>query len=94
MTVRSMRDDNRVQLRYWIGNSADAGEGGTIGRGEEFTFSPPRALFRFGCVEAGAHDYGVMGNGQKIVCIKEPEAETKATQVNVVLNWASELKNK
>src|SRR5262252_8016802 len=59
----------------------------TIGKGEEFTFSPPRALFRFGCVEAGAHDYGVMSNGQKIVCIKEPEAETKATQVNVVLNW-------
>jgi len=66
----------------------------TIGGGEEFKFSPPRALFRFGCVAAGAHDYGVMSNGQKIVCIKEPEAETKATQVNVVLNWASELKKK
>jgi eukaryotic-like serine/threonine-protein kinase len=66
----------------------------TIGKGEEFTFSPPRALFRFGCISAGAHDYGVMGNGQKIVCIKEPEAETKATQVNVVLNWALELKKK
>jgi len=66
----------------------------TIGKGEEFTFGPPRALFRFGCIEAGAHDYGVMSNGQKIVCIKEPEAETKATQVNVVLNWASELENK
>lgn len=68
--------------------------GTTIGKGEEFTFSPPRALFRFGCVEAGAHDYGVMNNGQKIVCIKEPESETKATQVNVVFNWASELKKK
>ena len=68
--------------------------GTTIGKGEEFTFSPPRALFRFGCIAAGAHDYGVMGNGQKIVCIKEPEEETKATQVNVVLNWASELKKK
>lgn len=66
----------------------------TIGKGEEFTFSPPRALFRFGCITAGPHDYGVMGNGQKIVCIKEPEAETKATQVNVVLNWASEFKKK
>jgi len=66
----------------------------TIGKGEEFTFSPPRALFPFGCVEAGAHDYGVMSNGQKIVCIKEPEAEKRATQVNVVLNWASELKKK
>jgi eukaryotic-like serine/threonine-protein kinase len=66
----------------------------TIGKGEEFTFSPPRAVFQFGCVEAGAHDYGVMSNGQKIVCIKEPEAETKATQVNVVLNWALELKKK
>jgi len=66
----------------------------TIGKGEEFTFGPPRALFRFGCISAGAHDYGVMGNGQKIVCIKEPDAETKATQVNVVLNWASELEKK
>jgi len=66
----------------------------TIGKGEEFTFSPPRALFPFGCVTAGAHDYGVISNAQKIVCIKEPEAETKATQVNVVLNWASELKKK
>jgi len=38
-----------------------------IGKGEEFTFSPPQALFRFGCVEAGAHDYGVMSNGQKVL---------------------------
>jgi len=66
----------------------------TVGKGEEFTFSPPRVLFRFGCVASGAHDYGVMENGQRVVCIKEPEAETKATQVNVVLNWASELKKK
>ena len=66
----------------------------TIGKGDEFTFSPPRALFPFRCITAGAHDYGVMSNDQKIVCIKEPEAETKATQVNVVLNWASELKKK
>ena len=65
-----------------------------VGKGEEFTFSPPRALFRFGCLEAGAHDYGVMSNGQKVVCIKEPDAETKATHVNVVLNWTSELKKK
>jgi len=35
-----------------------------------------------------------MGKAEKIVCIKEPEAETKATQVNVVLNWAAELKKK
>jgi hypothetical protein len=40
-----------------------------VGKGEEFTFSPPPALFRFGCIEAGAHDYGVMSNGQKVVCI-------------------------
>ena len=68
--------------------------GTTIGQGEEFTFSPPQALFPFRCVTAGAHDYGVMSNGQKIICIKEPEAEKKATQVNVVLNWTSELKKK
>ena len=65
-----------------------------VEKNEEFTFSPPQALFRFGCVEAGAHDYGVMRNGQKIVCIKKPDAETKATHVNVVLNWTSELKKK
>jgi len=35
-----------------------------------------------------------MPDGQHFICIKEPESETKAMQVNVVLNWASELDKK
>lgn len=65
----------------------------TVSPSSEFTASPPRPLFPFSCVQSG-HDYGVMPDGQHFICIKEPESETKAMQVNVVLNWASELEKK
>ncbi len=65
----------------------------TVSAGSEFTASPPRLLFSFSYIQSG-HDYGVMPDGQHFICIKEPESETKAMQVNVVLNWASELDKK
>ena len=65
----------------------------TVSPSSEFTASPPQPLFPFSCVQSG-HDYGVMPDGQHFICIKEPESETKAMQVNVILNWASELEKK
>jgi hypothetical protein len=65
----------------------------TVSPSGEFTASPPRPLFQFSCVQSG-HDYDVMPDGQHFICIKEPESETKAMQVNVILNWASELEKK
>jgi Tol biopolymer transport system component len=65
----------------------------TVSSGNEFTASAPHALFVFSCNQAG-HDYAPMPDGQHILCIKAPESETTATQVNVVLNWAKELTGK
>ena len=56
-----------------------------------FTAGTARPLFPFHCAQAG-HDYAVMSDGQHFICIMEPELEASATQVNVVLNWATELK--
>jgi hypothetical protein len=64
-----------------------------VSPGEEFTASQPRALFRFSCNQAG-HDYAPTPDGQHFLCIKPPESEATATQVNVVLNWSTELLKK
>jgi eukaryotic-like serine/threonine-protein kinase len=55
--------------------------------------SKPRPLFQFRYAQAG-HDYAVMPDNQHFICIKESEHETSATQVNVILNWNAELKEK
>jgi eukaryotic-like serine/threonine-protein kinase len=64
-----------------------------VSPGNEFVASPPRALFRFSCNQA-AHDYAPTPDRQHFLCIKPPESEAKATLVNVVLNWATELEKK
>ena len=64
-----------------------------VSPGNEFTLSQPRALFRFSCNQTG-HDYAPTPDGQHFLCIKPPESEATATQVNVVLNWSTELQKK
>ena len=64
-----------------------------VSSGDEFTASAPKPLFRFACNQAG-HDYALTPDGQHFLCIKSPENEATATQVNVVLNWATELQKK
>ena len=64
-----------------------------VSSGEEFTAGPPKPLFRFTCNQAG-HDYALTPDGLRFLCIKPPENEATATQVNVVLNWATELQKK
>ena len=61
--------------------------------GPEFSPSSPKPLFRFAYLQGG-HDYAVMPDGQHFICIKESEHDTSVTQVNMVLNWAAELKKK
>jgi eukaryotic-like serine/threonine-protein kinase len=61
--------------------------------GNEFVASAPHSLFRFSCNQTG-HDYAPTPDGQHFLCIKPPESEATATQVNVVLNWATELEKK
>jgi serine/threonine protein kinase len=65
----------------------------TVSSGSEFNASAPRALFGFSCNMAG-HDYAPTPDGQHFICIKPPESERTAPQVNVVLNWAKELVGK
>jgi hypothetical protein len=64
-----------------------------VSPGNEFTASPPRVLFRFACNHTG-HDYAPTPDGQHFLCIKPPDSEATATQVNMVLNWATELQKK
>jgi len=65
----------------------------SVSSGSEFVAGAQHALFVFSCNPAG-HDYAPMPDGQSILCIKAPESETTAAQVNVVLNWAKELAGK
>ena len=58
-----------------------------------FSAGSPRPLFRFHYTQGG-HDYAVMPDGQHLICIKESEHETRATQINLILNWSAELKEK
>jgi Tol biopolymer transport system component len=55
--------------------------------------SKPRPLFPFRYAQAG-HDYALLPDNQHFICIKESERETGATQINVILNWNAELKEK
>ena len=53
-----------------------------------FTSNQPKALFRFRYEQSG-HDYAVLPDGEHFLCIKEPDIGP--AQVEVVLNWATEL---
>jgi eukaryotic-like serine/threonine-protein kinase len=61
-----------------------------VSPGTDFVASSPRPLFQFPCVSAG-HDYAPTSDAQRFICIKQPDNELTANQVNVVLNWAKEL---
>ena len=61
-----------------------------VSPGVDFVAGSPRSLFLFPCVSA-AHDYAPTLDGQHFICIQQPQSELTATQVNVVLNWATEL---
>ena len=64
----------------------------------EPSFSPGRARLLFERphyirVVQGA-DYAVSPDGQRFLMIKAPEQEAILSQINVVLNWFEELKQK
>jgi hypothetical protein len=65
----------------------------TVSPASEFVASSPRLLFSFPCISTG-HDYAPMPDAQHFICIKPPDSESTANQVNVVLNWAKELSAK
>jgi hypothetical protein len=65
----------------------------TVSADNDFVASSPRLLFPFPCVSSG-HDYAPTPDAQHFICIKQPESESTANQVNVVLNWANELSAK
>jgi len=64
-----------------------------ISPGNEFSASSARLLFRYTYTSAG-HDYAPTHDGQHFICIKPPDSEATANQVNIVLNWAKELSGK
>jgi Tol biopolymer transport system component len=49
----------------------------------------PKPLFAFSYAQYG-HDYAVLPDGQHFICIQESDSSPR--KINVVLNWASELK--
>jgi serine/threonine protein kinase len=62
-----------------------------IQQGPTFSAGTPRALFPFRYVQGG-HDYAVMPDGQHFICIKRPETDAGSTRVNVIVNFAAELR--
>ncbi len=61
-----------------------------------FVASTPRLLFEapyYSRKTFGA-DYWVSPDGQRFLMIKAPEQKETSTQINVVLNWFEELKQK
>ena len=60
----------------------------------EFGVSAPKELFS-GRYESGwaSANYDIDPNGQRFIMIK-PDERLEPTQINVVLNWSEELKEK
>ena len=58
-----------------------------------FSAGTPRLLFQ-GAYFVSYHDYDVMPDGKHFVFIREAEQPHGARQINVVLNWLEELKQK
>ncbi len=61
-----------------------------------FSAGKPKVLFESLYVPSlqTSHNYDVSADGQRFVMIKENEQATSAVQINVVLNWFEELKQK
>lgn len=55
-----------------------------------FSAGAPRLLFQ-GIYFATGHYYDVMPDGKHFLFIKETGQGNQATQINVVLNWTTEL---
>ena len=61
-----------------------------------FSASTPEVLFEGEYVEVGAGrpNYDVTSDGQRFIMVQDNQQSTAATQINVVLNWFEELKQK
>ena len=56
-----------------------------------FHAGTPQVLFE-GRYSAGAGSYDVAPDSRRFLMFKEPEGQTAAGQVNIVVNWFEELK--
>ena len=61
-----------------------------------FTAGSPRLLFegRYEPSPAGGQGYDVSLDGQRFLMVQAAEPDQPATQINVVLNWFEELKQR
>jgi len=61
-----------------------------------FTASKPRMLFEgpYELPPVPIANYDVSSDGQRFLMLKPSEEEAAPTQINVVLNWFEELKQK
>jgi hypothetical protein len=70
----------------------------TAGVEANATFAATKPLLLFSAAYLrhwqGLPDWDITPDGQRFIMIKVSEAESAPTQVNVVLNWFEELKNK
>jgi hypothetical protein len=85
---------NGRELFYRSGNKMMAVD---IATQPSFTVGKPRMLFEGTYVPtpATSPNYGVSADGQRFLMLKPVEqAEAAPTQINVVLNWFEELKQK
>jgi dipeptidyl aminopeptidase/acylaminoacyl peptidase len=64
-----------------------------VGTKLSFSVGTPRVLFETPYVHAG-RDYGVSYDKGRFLFIKEGEQVSAPTQINVVLNWSDELKQR
>jgi hypothetical protein len=58
-----------------------------------FVSGTPQQVFQADYFPTG-HDFDVMPDGKQFVFIKEMQPAQAATQINVVLNWFEELKQR
>ena len=61
-----------------------------------FAVGKPKVLFEGKYVQSPVRlaNYDVSSDGQRFLMVKPGEQETTETQINVVLNWSEELKQK
>jgi eukaryotic-like serine/threonine-protein kinase len=86
---------NGRELFYRSGNKMMAVE---VTTQPTFSAGKPNALFegQYLAVERGLTGtaYDVSPDGQRFLMVKQTEPSTSVTQINVVLNWFEELKQK
>ena len=84
---------NGQELFYRNGNKMMVVE---ITTEPSFSAGTPRLLFErnFQRATLSRANYDVTPNGQRFVMVKPSEQQGAATQINVVLNWFEELKQR